>query len=925
MVHGTVRCAVTAALAAALALPAAVPARTPISWDRHSLLDRGRPFVMNSGEVHPIRMPGGPRQWREVLETMRAAGLDTVSIYVFWSMHEPAPGRFRFTGRHDVERFLRIARDEGLRVLVRPGPYVQGELDAGGYPAWLLGRPSILRTREPAFTRAWRRWYRALVPRVARWQAGGRRGGTVVGFQVENEHPGGGSAKPPPAAARAYVRDLAATARRLGIHVPIFHNDPSSYAGPVSRVHFADDVDLYAFDAYPYGFACCRPWNTATFAVLDGIEARLRAAGVDRTPLFTAEVQGGLIPFGDDGSTRARRYRRMLGYETVQSISLLAQGLTMVNRYMTFGGTSWGYSPYPGEGTSYDYGAPIREWGGLGPRFDELRRIGLQIRAAGRTLPRTVSLARPPVAASDPAALLRVRRATAGRALHVFLRNADPGPGRAPRVTVDGRTTPPVPLPGGSARWLLARARIAGWRIDLTSAEMAHAGRRTLVLFGDRGGRYAAWLAGRRVAFTPRARPQVRRLPGGRRLVVVDRADAARTWVRPGGAVVIGPHLVTRRHVQTARATTATIVGPRAIRHRVLPGPGRVRLPALARWRVRRETPERRPGFDDRRWARLSRAATTNQVQPATGPVLAADDNGAPGTGFTWYRGRFRGTAAGVCLEGRHRYHVWLNGRSLGTVTSDAEVRDGAVGGLGVTPPVAQPAHLAFPTGATRAGENVLAVLVESWGHAMDAAAFNQAKQPRGLISASLDGRGPGCGWTLGGETAEPLGAGGFSTAPPVPGRDGGIDWRIRGGRPAGYPNVSGLHGERAGWHRAALDDRRWARTRLPARLPGGRGEVTWYRTAFRLRVPAGTRAAVALRVPPSSWPAEVYLNGLHVARAGRDRERDFVLPRHLLRERGANVLALARWDAGATRRMDRPRLVLQDRRRVLPLHALRP
>ncbi|HEX8744087.1 MAG TPA: beta-galactosidase [Thermoleophilaceae bacterium] len=82
-------------VAAALAAGGTARAASPVTWDRYSLQLDGKPLFVNAGEVHPQRMPGGEPQWRRVLRTMRAAGLNTVSIYVFWQFHEIEPGRFR--------------------------------------------------------------------------------------------------------------------------------------------------------------------------------------------------------------------------------------------------------------------------------------------------------------------------------------------------------------------------------------------------------------------------------------------------------------------------------------------------------------------------------------------------------------------------------------------------------------------------------------------------------------------------------------------------------------------------------------------------------------------------------------------------------------------------------------------------------------
>ncbi len=903
-----VTCALAAAVIVAAAAPAPAAAQSPVSFDRYSLQVGGKRVLVNGGEVHPYRLPA-PAAWPPMLRKLRAAGLNEISIYIPWSLHEPAPGTFRWDGRFDLERFLRDARDAGLYVIARPGPYIQGEIDGGGFPGWLLGRPGVLRTVDPNYTAAWKRWFANVMPRIARWQVGGPARGTVIGVQVENEYPGDTDE------ARAYMRDLVATAKADGITVPVTHNDVQFLGFQLSRGLFTDIVDLFGFDNYPYGFTCCKEWNEATFEQVDQFESYYRGKGVTRSPLYTAEIQGGMAPIaGDDGQTQDQRYRHLAGYSTVQDLSLLGQGLTMINRYMTFGGTTWGNLLFPNDGSSYDYAAPVREWGGLGPRYDELRRTGLQMAALRGHVEATdrVDPAAAGVSSSDPGSVYAVRREAGGDALHIFLRNADPDPDRAPRIAVDGRELPPVHLPGHSARWLVARLDTRGWRVDLSSAEIAHVDRRNLVLFGDRGRAYRAYVDGRAVDFEPQRRPRFIRASGGRRIVVLDRLAASRLWPARG-RVTIGPYLVTPREIETTRRTAVFEIAGRRVRRTKLAGPRRVRPPVLSRWRFRADTPEAAPGFDDSGWPALERTTTTNQMQPQTAPVLAADDNGVNGSGFIWYRGRFTGRAGGICLEGRHRFSVWVNGRPLRTVTSGHEVPGpNGFGGLGAAPPVSAPVTVPFPADATGDGENVVAVMVESWGHTMDAGAANQAKQSRGLISASLDRPGsPPCGFTIGGETTVPLGGGSPVTLPSVPRPGGGIDWRIEPNDPLAYPATSGLRGERLGWAGTgpAVDDG-WAERSLPDDLPIGPGEVGWLRTGFDARVPRGHEARMGIELPRDSQPANVYLNGVLIARAGRGAYERFVFPPGLMRQRGRNVLAIARWNTGdGTAHMERPAL----------------
>lgn len=917
-----VRTLVTAvALAALAAAPAGAQAPGPtnphVTFDLRSLKIDGRRVFLNSGEVHYTRMPD-PREWPIVLDRVRAAGLNAISIYVPWNYHVPESGKPRFTGRYDLERFLRVARDRGLYVVVRHGPYVQGEMDGGGFPGWLLARPGMLRTTDPLWEREWKGWNAQVLPHVARWQIGGPERGTVIALQVENEYSGDG---PGP---ESYMREQVADARRNGITVPILHNDQQVLGTLPSPGRYGDIVDLFGFDNYPYGFTCCKAWDTQTFSQVDGFEERYRQRGATRSPLYMPEVQGGIAPIaGDDGKSLEQRYDRFTGYGTVQDWSLVGQGVTMLNRYMFFGGTTWGYTLFPNLGSTYDYAAPIREWTGLGPRYEEQRRFSLQVAATQSSLADTVRADGAVTAASDAGALYRVRRSAVDGGLHVILRNADAKGDLAPRLVVGGRTTLPVPVPRQSARYLPMGLTLAGWKLDVTTAEVALATPSLLVVFGDRGREYEVVVGGRRVTFTVGG---ARLLPfdQGRRILVLDRAAAGRLW-RRGGATIVGPALVTPSRTVTDRATTAVVVRGGRLRRVRLPGPpaaASLRLPELASWRVRAEAPEVDPGYDDVGWRRADITTTTNQVQPLTSPILFADSYGAP-TGYVWYRGRFDGTAAGVCLEGRHEYHVWLNGRSVGTVVSDGEVPGpNGLGGLGAFPPLPQAKVLRFPSGAVKPTGNVLAVLTDDWGHTMDAPAFNQAKQPRGLWSASLDRTGlgvPTCGFALGGESGVTFGQMGVSL-PPVPGVDAGIAWRLRGGRPEDYPNASGLTGERDGWYRTGYDDRSWDRVRLPDAGRGGPGGIAWYRTSFRVRLPRGVDAPLALEFGADAGRGELFLNGVHVARVGRDRETRFVLMPGLLRTGGRrNVLAFARWAVGRTgARMPRPRLVaLTTERRV--------
>ena len=152
--------------------------------DGKFLLD-GKPFQVISGEMHYQRIPR--EYWRERFRMAKALGLNTVTTYVFWNVHEPQPGVYDFSGNNDVAEFVREAQQEGLWVILRPGPYACAEWEFGGYPAWLLkDHEIVLRSRDPKFLEPARRWMKRLGEEVAPLQIG--NGGPIVLVQVENEY-----------------------------------------------------------------------------------------------------------------------------------------------------------------------------------------------------------------------------------------------------------------------------------------------------------------------------------------------------------------------------------------------------------------------------------------------------------------------------------------------------------------------------------------------------------------------------------------------------------------------------------------------------------------------------------------------------------------------------------------------------------------
>lgn len=154
-----------------------------ISYDGHGLHVDHRRVWLVGGTMDYARI--APEQWADRLAAMRQAGLNTVCTHVFWSYHEPQPGTFRFDGRADLRRFVELAKQQGLWVILRPGPYVGAGWDFGGLPPWLLERePAKLRQGDPEFLQAVSGYLNAVIKQVQDLQA--TRGGPILA--VQNEH-----------------------------------------------------------------------------------------------------------------------------------------------------------------------------------------------------------------------------------------------------------------------------------------------------------------------------------------------------------------------------------------------------------------------------------------------------------------------------------------------------------------------------------------------------------------------------------------------------------------------------------------------------------------------------------------------------------------------------------------------------------------
>ncbi len=320
---------------------------TPILSYRDARLFKGdREHRILAGAIHYFRVH--PELWEDRLTRLKAMGANTVDTYVAWNFHqerrEDAPD---FSGWRDLGRFIDLAGDLGLDVIVRPGPYICAEWDNGGFPSWLTGTPDImLRSTDPRFTGPVGEWLDHLVPVIASRQAAD--GGPVVAVQVENEYGSYGDSA-------AYIRWSAEALRERGITELLFTADGGS-------------------DYYLDGGAVPEIWATATLGSrgAEAIEVWKRRRPTE--PFFNVEFWGGWF----DHWGEAHHVRP--GREAAAEIRTMLDAGGSLCVYMAHGGTNFGLGAGANEDggiqptvTSYDSDAPIAENGALTEKFHAIR------------------------------------------------------------------------------------------------------------------------------------------------------------------------------------------------------------------------------------------------------------------------------------------------------------------------------------------------------------------------------------------------------------------------------------------------------------------------------------------------------------------------------------------------------------------------
>lgn len=354
-----------------------------VTWDKYSLIIDGRRVCPVMGEVHYSRIPAD--EWSGEVRKMKDGGVTVIACYVFWNHIEETEGLFDWSGQRNLRQFLEVCKAENMPVVLRIGPFCHGEVRCGGIPDWLFGKGCKMRSEDPVFLKYTERIYRQIFTQVQGLQW--KDGGPVMAMQFDNEYRGHGS----------YLMALKRMANEIGFDLPFYTR--TGWPELASPVPFGEMIPLYgdyadgfwersleetAGNYYKaFNFKAFRS-STAIATEQLGDQKEKLNEGDEQYPYFTCELGGGMMP---------AYHRRPYVYpEDAYSMAIvkLGSGSNLLGYYMYHGGTNpdgktWlnemhrtpatNYNDMPVK--TYDFQAPLGEFGQYNPHYFMLRKIHL--------------------------------------------------------------------------------------------------------------------------------------------------------------------------------------------------------------------------------------------------------------------------------------------------------------------------------------------------------------------------------------------------------------------------------------------------------------------------------------------------------------------------------------------------------------------
>lgn len=358
-----------------------------------SLLFNGKPVVPVMGEIHFSRIP--ENEWEKELLKMKAGGITIIATYVFWIHHEEIEGKYNWEGQRDLRKFLETCKKLDMPLVLRIGPWAHGECRNGGFPEWLVTSGVKLRNDNSEYLAIVKPWYQQIFN-----QAKGllwKDGGTVIGIQLENEYRGKWE----------HLMTLKNMAKEIGFDVPIYTrtgwpqlSSPATF-GEILPLYgnYADGFWDRSLQTMPGDYSkvfLFRSFRNSTVIATEQLPKQSEKDNLQdySYPYLTCELGGGMMP----------SYHRRINIAPMDiyamAMAKVGSGSNLPGYYMYHGGTNpegtvttlneeqaTGYTNYNDLPVkTYDFQAPLGEFGQINPQYHLLRRMHLFLHDFGEGL-----------------------------------------------------------------------------------------------------------------------------------------------------------------------------------------------------------------------------------------------------------------------------------------------------------------------------------------------------------------------------------------------------------------------------------------------------------------------------------------------------------------------------------------------------------
>jgi hypothetical protein len=354
------------------------PSGDRIDFTNFYLRWNGRPWLPVMGEFHFSRFPC--EFWEEELLKMKAGGVQIVATYAFWNHHEEKPGQFDFEGRRNLRSFIKLCDEHGLFVWPRLGPFCHGEVRNGGIPDWLYGQPFQIRCNDEQYLAYVRRLYNEYAKQMEGFLF--KDGGPIIGVQLENEFMQSGAPwettpyrgmeyVPRGSGGDSHMLALKRLAKDAGIDVPVY--SCTAWGSPVPDDEFLPVIGGgYAFHAWLDDPESQKPTGCYLFSDLHSKGER--PYDETKVPYAGCETGGGMQVF--------YKNRPVVPPEAVEAVSVIqmGSGCNLMGFYMYHGGSNPKgkcgsfLNEYKCPRISYDFQAPLREFGQISESYRRLKR-----------------------------------------------------------------------------------------------------------------------------------------------------------------------------------------------------------------------------------------------------------------------------------------------------------------------------------------------------------------------------------------------------------------------------------------------------------------------------------------------------------------------------------------------------------------------